>query len=283
MACSGSSPNLTAPTWDDVGISVDNCHSIASNGDTITVTAGSYIVTTRTDITKYVIIVPSGTVTLTDNVTNVDDLITITESTAGSTRLGAATCSLLPSPCTYPGSGSGTPWVQGGFNFVQGTGVHSNPNGVIRVIQNAGYPVLITGNDYQVGSSGDFMIIQTNQGVIWANSATGIPVYVLHGTQCLNNAAFIRHKLTGTGSSWTTTVPWGTADTTGLGQLYVEANHMKNVMEGYDLDDNATTNRLKNCASDPDKNFFVATSAAAVAGAFENIKTLITAQVFVSK
>ena len=51
----------------------------------------------------------------------------------------------------------------------------------------------------------------------------------------------------------------------------------------YDLDDNATTTRLKNCASDPDKNFFVATSAAAVAGAFENIKTLITAQVFVSK
>ena len=51
----------------------------------------------------------------------------------------------------------------------------------------------------------------------------------------------------------------------------------------YDLDDNATTQRLKNCATDPNKNFFVATSAAAVAGAFENIKTLITAQVFVSK
>lgn len=51
----------------------------------------------------------------------------------------------------------------------------------------------------------------------------------------------------------------------------------------YDLDDNATTTRLKNCASDPDKNFFVATSAAAVAGAFDNIKALITAQVFVSK
>ena len=51
----------------------------------------------------------------------------------------------------------------------------------------------------------------------------------------------------------------------------------------YDLDDNATTNRLKNCASDPNRNFFVATNAAAVAGAFETIKTLITAQVFVSK
>ena len=28
----------------------------------------------------------------------------------------------------------------------------------------------------------------------------------------------------------------------------------------YDLDDNATANRLKNCATDPDKNFFVATT-----------------------
>ena len=51
----------------------------------------------------------------------------------------------------------------------------------------------------------------------------------------------------------------------------------------YDLDDNATTTRLRNCASDPDENFFVATNAAAVAGAFESIKTLITAQVFISK
>ena len=51
----------------------------------------------------------------------------------------------------------------------------------------------------------------------------------------------------------------------------------------YDLDDNDTVARLRNCASDPDKNFFVATNAAAVAGAFESIKTLITAQVFISK
>ncbi len=51
----------------------------------------------------------------------------------------------------------------------------------------------------------------------------------------------------------------------------------------YDLDDNDTVTRLKKCATDPDKNFFVATNAAAVAGAFESIKTLITAQVFVSR
>jgi Flp pilus assembly protein TadG len=51
----------------------------------------------------------------------------------------------------------------------------------------------------------------------------------------------------------------------------------------YDLDDNATSNRLKNCATDPNKNFFVATDTAAVASAFDNIKSIITAQVFVSK
>jgi Flp pilus assembly protein TadG len=51
----------------------------------------------------------------------------------------------------------------------------------------------------------------------------------------------------------------------------------------YDLGDNATTTRLRNCASDPNTNFFVATNAATVAGAFESIKTLITAQVFISK
>lgn len=51
----------------------------------------------------------------------------------------------------------------------------------------------------------------------------------------------------------------------------------------YDLDDNDTVARLRNCASDPNKNFFVATNAAAVAGAFDSIKSLITAQVFVSK
>ena len=51
----------------------------------------------------------------------------------------------------------------------------------------------------------------------------------------------------------------------------------------YDLDDNSTTNRLKNCATDPVSNFFVATDTAAVASAFNNIKTIITAQVFISK
>jgi Flp pilus assembly protein TadG len=51
----------------------------------------------------------------------------------------------------------------------------------------------------------------------------------------------------------------------------------------YDLDDTATRNRLKSCATDPDSNFFIATDTAAVASAFDNIKTIITAEVFISK
>src|SRR5689334_6895784 len=62
-ACSGSSPNLAAPTWDDVA----SCHSVAANGDTITVAPGTYTVTTTTAITKYVTILGGGAVALIDN------------------------------------------------------------------------------------------------------------------------------------------------------------------------------------------------------------------------
>ena len=82
----------------------------------------------------------------------------------------------------------------------------------------------------------------------------------------------------------------GSTRTVGQGEANLEtlctnakAKGITMITIAYDLDDNATTTRLRNCASDPDKNFFVASSGAAVAGAFENIKTLITAQVFISK
>ena len=51
----------------------------------------------------------------------------------------------------------------------------------------------------------------------------------------------------------------------------------------YDLDDSAQRNRLRDCSTDPTKNFFVATDTAAVASAFDSIKNAITAQVFISK
>src|SRR5262245_23025693 len=84
-ACSGSSPNLTAPTWADVPA----CQAVAANGDTITVLPGSYTATSRTNISKYVkVIATPGTVTLTDNTCagacNGTDMITINESPNGS-------------------------------------------------------------------------------------------------------------------------------------------------------------------------------------------------------
>ncbi len=51
----------------------------------------------------------------------------------------------------------------------------------------------------------------------------------------------------------------------------------------YDLNDTDTRKRLRNCTTDPIKHFFVADDTAAVASAFDNIKNVITAQVFISK
>jgi Flp pilus assembly protein TadG len=51
----------------------------------------------------------------------------------------------------------------------------------------------------------------------------------------------------------------------------------------YNLDDTDTRKRLQACASDPAKNFFVADDGTQVSAAFEQIKTQITARVFISK
>jgi len=51
----------------------------------------------------------------------------------------------------------------------------------------------------------------------------------------------------------------------------------------FDLDDQATKDRLSQCSSDPSKYFFIAEDDAEVAKAFEDIKKQITAQVFLSK
>jgi len=50
-----------------------------------------------------------------------------------------------------------------------------------------------------------------------------------------------------------------------------------------DLDDTDTRKRLRNCASDAKKDFFVADDGSAVSAAFEQIKTQITARVYISK
>ncbi len=245
FACSGSSPNWTASSWTDI----QTCHDGGGfvDGDTITVTSGSYTATTGQFLTfsKYFkLVAGGGSVTITDNTcagactggSTTENLMTITESTAGSTQIGTATCSNLPSACNAP-STSGTQWIQAGFHFVQGTAIHSNPNGVIRINDNSGgKPIIIAGNDYQSGGSGDFIIAVVNRGLIYANSETGFP----GGGNCLNNVAFVRHKIS-SGNSWTTVSHFGTADTNGDLNLYIEANTLINAMEGVDVDDNART------------------------------------------
>ena len=84
------------------------------------------------------------------------------------------------------------------------------------------------------------------------------------------------------GSGSTRTVPQGESNLETL-CTNAKAKGIIVITIAYDLDDNATTQRLKNCATDPDSNFFVATDTAAVASAFNNIKTIITAEVFISK
>ncbi len=51
----------------------------------------------------------------------------------------------------------------------------------------------------------------------------------------------------------------------------------------FDLQDIDTKTRLRNCATDPKKHFFIAEDSAEVARAFEEIKTQITASVFISQ
>jgi Flp pilus assembly protein TadG len=51
----------------------------------------------------------------------------------------------------------------------------------------------------------------------------------------------------------------------------------------FDLRDIDTRDRLSDCSSDPAKHFFVAEDSAELAGAFEDIKKQITAQVYISR
>ena len=208
-ACSGSSPRWTAPTWSDVAA----CHRAASDGDTITVTPGSYSTSSKTTITKYVVITAAGKVTVTDNTAKLTDLIEIVESTSGNTMLE-------------------------NINFVQGMGIHTNPNGVILLTYRSGGKAIRLHNlSYEGGTSGDFIISHTNRGVIWDSSMTAR----VYGPNCLNNAAFLRHKPSGLTDVWRSPPFYGMEDADGARSLYVEHNELLDVFEGIDVDANART------------------------------------------
>ena len=211
-ALAGASPALAttrvAASCDqkDVQAAIDTAFA----GDTILIPTGSCVWSSRLSITKYLIVKAAETrkTIITDNSPNLSNLIEILEDAAGNTRLV-------------------------GLTFVQGTAVHLNPNGVIKLQgSQGGKPVVISENEYRGASqSGDFIIVHSNRGVITGNSMTG----QLGGGICGNNASFVRHKPHD--GSWAGPAKYGAADTTGDFNLYLEDNTLTNVFEGVDVDD----------------------------------------------
>jgi hypothetical protein len=213
-ACTGTSPNRVAPTWNDVGINSRNCLSAVKNGDTITVSPGTYNVTTMTSVngSRYFTLKLTG-VTLQDNVTskgNTDPLLAVTESTQGNVKIIGGT-------------------------LQSGTGDHLN-NGVISLYSagSSGKPIIITG--WNASHSRNFINSFSPRGVVYGNTFTGV-LWDAPG-HCENNAAFIRVH---TGPSWATPPTYGSADTVGLpgqggeGNVYVENNTILNALEMLDV------------------------------------------------
>lgn len=226
VTCTGPVGTVwTAVTW----AGVQRCHFLASNGDTISVTAGSYTATSPTVITKYVKIVSNGTVNIVDSVCpttcasgSSDSLMSITANAAGNTQFGA-----FVGPCDPSITGCG------GFNIQMGTSYHVNPSAVIWVGGN-NKPVMVLGNTFGVTGatvSGNFIHIQGKALVAAGNHMVGTPT----GANCLNGDSFLRQGSDGSG--WTEISKFGNLDTTGDWKIYVENNYMKNVEEALDLND----------------------------------------------
>ena len=62
-----------------------------------------------------------------------------------------------------------------------------------------------------------------------------------------------------------------------------KAKNVTVVTVAFDLQHQATENRLRNCSSDPDKYFFIADDGAELATSFEQIKALLQQAIYISK
>jgi hypothetical protein len=180
----------------------------AVDGDTVVVPAGSCAWNGGLVISKAITLKGAGIgqTLITDNFTS-GNLITLIEATTGNIRIQ-------------------------GFEFSPGAGPTDGNSYYIKVGASAnGRPVLITANKWTLG--GNALRVETNRGVIWNNIFDG--TVSLGGSNCLNNAAALRHYPIGLTTSWTTPAKYGTADTNGDQTLYFESNTMTNVLEGVDV------------------------------------------------
>lgn len=212
-ACTGASPNWTVANW----ALVQSCHdNLAVNGDTITVLAGSYSVTTPTTISKGIkLIAGAGGVTLTDNTCagfcpspqGSNSMVIMVENSADSIYFGNAT--------------------GGGFTINNGTASHNNPGGVLYVVPNAannGKPVVIQGNTMNDTTHiQNWINYQPNQGLVTGNTFTSLPT----GTNCITQAQFVQSQPEQNQTAWATTVSYGAADSSGNKNLYIEGNTVR--------------------------------------------------------
>jgi hypothetical protein len=62
-----------------------------------------------------------------------------------------------------------------------------------------------------------------------------------------------------------------------------KTNGITMITMAFDLNDSSTRERLKRCATDQSKDFFVATDSADLTKAFESVKAAVTAEIFLNK
>jgi hypothetical protein len=205
-ACSGTSPNLTAPTWADVAA----CHTAAQTGDTITVSPGTYTVTAATSLNKAVTLRGPG-VTL--NFAFNGNLLQVTESAAGHLRIEGLTINRV----------SGAPTGTLAMIWVDGTA--------------QGQSVLLTGNTFNQTTTGNTLYFTTMRGVIWDNAFNAQLAPSNVSPNCWGNASALRVKAAGNIASWEQPPHYGRADAQGTQAIYFEHNTITTVEETIDCDD----------------------------------------------
>jgi hypothetical protein len=207
--CSGASPNWVAATFDSIAA----CHTLAQNGDTITVAHGTYHAVAEMEITKYVHIRAEGLPHTPNEVFIIDDIcdgagenclrsnLRIVESTLGSTSVD-------------------------GFRYQNGIGIHRTPGGFIYVLDSAGgKPVLIRHLDItDTTSLANYIYFRSNKGVVYQNTYSQIP----QGVGCIAQSQFVQSGPLQNSAQWATPAYAGMEDVNGDQNLYVEGNTLFN-------------------------------------------------------
>jgi hypothetical protein len=214
---------VTAPT--NAQIDVQNTiDAIAAPGagQVVCIPNGTVTWTGQLVITKWINLQPQTVGTPPNNLllhitnnnsalTSLGDLISVTESTAGSIRIE-------------------------GIDFISGTGPDTQTP-IFHIdafpVTN-GRPVLIVGNNFNLTNGGNAMGFKMNRGVVSGNYARSVPFL----PQCNNGFSFVRHKPISLSTSWTTPSKFGSADTNGDQNLYIETNNVTDVFEAIDVDSN---------------------------------------------